>query len=468
MKSLTIRFNDVAVQPHKELGSNSIKRAVGYLPENQLFGLFAVSALAPNPRRATRNSIVNGILASLTDDTPELFKFKSKGILLCSHSVSELERKRFRVNLGRDFVDGVLDGGHNLFAIGLHFLEPVMPEKEHRKIKRWPDLEKAWEMYSEEVEMLLDDFDIEIPVELLYPTSSKDTDLIEFDQAVFDISQARNANAQVKEEAFQNKLGYYDELRDLLDPELAARVEWKSGEIEDPDAGPVISVRDIVALTWIPLNFASQNKLLPIEISVSPQNIYRNKGECSDKFGQLMSRDDVTEAVGGKAGQVRQLKHEAIASCLKVATDIPDIMDIIYEEFPTCYNSNGKNNFGRRKQVQMFDPEKIKLLKAQGKDISGYTATRPVTPFYRRHSAKMVHRYPEAFIIPFVTGLHSLMKVENGKVVWAVDDIRATVCEKLKKAAPLFDSMLDAYNWDPQSLAKSSAVHDFAAQLYGL
>src|SRR6185503_14687733 len=118
--------------------------------------------------------------------------------------------------------------------------------------------------------------------------------------AAFDISQARNANTEVKPEAFQNKLGLYDVLKEALPAELSHRVEWKPGVVEEHDAKP-ISVRDIVALAWIPLNLANEHKLLPIDISVLPQNIYRNKGECSDKFGILMAHDDVTEPIGGQA-----------------------------------------------------------------------------------------------------------------------------------------------------------------------
>jgi hypothetical protein len=58
------------------------------------------------------------------------------------------------------------------------------------------------------------------------------------------------------------------------------------------------------------------------------------------------------------------------------------------------------------------------------------------------------------------------MKVEDGQVVWATEDIDKTVLEKLEKAAPLFDGQLDAYDWDPQRLAKSPSSHKQAASYY--
>ena len=241
-------------------------------------------------------------------------------------------------------------------------------------------------------------------------------------------------------------------------------MEWKPGVVEKEDTKP-ISVRDIVALAWIPLNLANDNKLLPVDISVLPQNIYRNKGECSDKFNVLMNHDDVTQPIGGKAGQTRQLTHKAVESCLKIAADIPRLVDLIYEQFPQMYNRGGYR-FGRRTVVKMYKPDEIKKLKAAGKDASAYTSMRPVTPYFQRMSRTLVYKYPEALILPFVTGLSALMKIENGLVVWASDDIDATVLEKLEKAAPLFDGQLDAYDWDPQRLAKSPSSHKQAASYY--
>ena len=268
----------------------------------------------------------------------------------------------------------------------------------------------------------------------------------------------------MKTEAFQNKLGFYDILKEALPEELSRRVEWKPGVVEASDAKP-ISVRDIVALSWIPLNFANEHKLLPLDISVLPQNIYRNKGECSDKFNTLMMLESVTEPIGGKAGQARQLTHKTVESCLRISADIPRLFDLIYERFPRLYN-NGGYRFGRRTVVKMYDPERIKELKAEGKDVSGYTAIRPVTPFFQRMSTDLIYKYPDALIIPFVTGLSSMMAVENGEVVWSVGDIDTTVLEKLEKAAPLFDGQLDAYDWDPQRLAKSPSSHKQAASYY--
>lgn len=460
MSSFILKFSDVAIQPSN--GAN-VRRAVGFVNIKNLLQLLDSRALAPNPRSAKRNAIIEGILGTLNDN-PELFRFKSKGLLVSSHSVDELQRSRFRVNFSKAFVDGVLDGGHNLFGIGLFVLSQVAEHKEVKRIRTWEQLDSAWSRYRSEIEELEFDDQCLVALELIYPPNLDETVQESFDQAAFEVSQARNANTQVKTEAFQNKLGFYDVLKEALPVELSRRVEWKPGIVEEADAKP-ISVRDIVALAWIPLNFASENNLLPLNISVLPQNIYRNKAECSDKFNTLMMHVDVSDPIGGNAGQTRKLKHKAVKSCMKVAADLPRLMDLIYEKFPKFFNDAGYR-FGARTVVKTYAPGRIKELKAQGKDTSSLTAIRPVTPFFQRTPAELKHKYPDALIIPFVTGLSALMKVENGEVVWDTDDIDATVLEKLKKAAPLFDGQLDAYDWDPQRLAKSPSSHKQAASYY--
>ncbi len=461
MSSFILKFAHVAVQPSGP--DEAIRRAVGFINIGQLLPILDSRSLAPNPRNAKRNTIVEGILGTLRN-SPDLFRFKSKGLLISSHKVEELQRSRFRVSFEKEFVDGVLDGGHNLFGIGLFVLSQVIDEKQLKKIRTWEQLDDAWTAHRKEIEKL--DFDPEhlVSIELLYPGSADDSVQDAFDRAAFDISQARNANTEVKTEAFQNKLGFYDVLKDALPKELSRRVEWKPGVVEEHDAAP-ISVRDIVALAWIPLNFANAHKLLPFEISVLPQNIYRNKGECSDKFKTLMEHELVTVPIGGNAGQARQLTNEAVESCLQLAGDLPRLFDLIYEVFPRLYN-DGTHRFGRRSVVKMYDPDRIKQYKEEGKDTSSYTGVRPVTPFFQRTSPQMRWKYPEALVIPFVTGLTSLMEVRDGKVVWACGDIDQTVIDKLTKAAPLFEGQFDAYEWDPQRLAKSPSSHKQAASFY--
>lgn len=462
-KNFILKFEDVSVQPSKLIEGTFMRRAIGFVGLQQILPLLDSKSLAPNPRSAKRNTVIEAILGTL-NDAPELFRYKSRGLLISSHKVEELERKRFRVTIEKEFVDGILDGGHNMFAIAIFLLSQILEDRELKKVRTWEQLDRVWAEHRAKVEGLEFDSDALVAVELLFPTSANSEVQDLFDQASFDISQARNTNTQVKTEAFQNKLGFYDVLKDALPNELSSRVEWKPGVVEANDVKP-INVRDIVALAWIPLNFANSKDLLPFDISVTPQNIYRNKGECSEKFNTLMISDSVTKPIGGKAGQARQLSHKAIESSLTIASDIPRLFDLIYEHFPRFYNAGGFR-FGRRDVVKMYNPTRVKELRADKKEVSGYTSTRPVTPFFQRHSSVLDCKYPEGLILPFVTGLSALLKVEDGKVRWVSDDIDAHVLTQLKKAAPLYDGQLDAYNFDPQKVAKSASSHNQVASYY--
>jgi hypothetical protein len=172
-----------------------------------------------------------------------------------------------------------------------------------------------------------------------------------------------------------------------------------------------------------------------------------------------MRRDDVTRSIGGPAGGLRELHNETVQSCLLIAADLPQLMDDIYEAFPAAYNNGGQYKFGSKKEILMYNPQKILELKAAKKSTEGYTATKPTTPFFGNHSPRMIHRYPEAYIYPLVTALAALMKVRHRRVVWGVSDPRKVVLEKLDKVAPLFKGQLDAYGWDPQKVAKAESSH---------
>ncbi len=137
---------------------------------------------------------------------------------------------------------------------------------------------------------------------------------------------------------------------------------------------------------------------------------------------------------------------------------MPDLLDQIYEEFPEAYNSNGYR-FGSKPIVKLYAPERRKVAKAGGKDVSGYTTTQPRTPFMRR---PVHYNYPDGLIIPLVYGLKGLMEVKNGRVVWVVDNPSKFVKRNLKSIAGSYALALDMGKWDPQKISKNPASHEFA------
>jgi hypothetical protein len=464
--SFIIRFADAAVQP-KLIDDDGciVRRIVGTVGMKHLLPLFHASALDPNPRSARVNRVTDDILKSL-ERTPELFANKSKGILLGTGNFEALQRNRFRVSFDDPQVEGILDGGHNMLAIGLFMLRDLMEEREWKQLKSWDDLTGAWPEYEDEVKRLKNQFDILVPVELLVPGADDEEAIEAFHSALVDICSARNNNAQLPLEAAANKKGFYDEIKEQMPKELAVRVEWRPNTWEDEDEDRPVKVRDLVALAWIPLNLLNAAKGLPIDISVSAQNIYRNKGECSKQFDTLMGHRAITEK--GDASRHR-LIHDGVKSAFNILGGLPELYDQIYEDFPEAYNTHNKR-FRANPIVKLYDPEGRAAARQAGKDVTGFTATPPVTPFLRR----LVHArggskpcsYPDGLIMPLVYGLQGLMEVENGKVRWAVKDPCAFVRQVLPEIAGAYQLVLEMAKWDPQKIAKNPASHEFAVQQF--
>ncbi|HTM82327.1 hypothetical protein [Asticcacaulis sp.] len=457
---IIVRFAVVAEQPNSRdeerlsthTSENSIagiKRYTGFVRGRDLYPLFDHLSLEANPRAAKTGNVTNAIMESL-EKTPELFPFKSKGILIGTSNYEALQRNRFELRFEDLDSEGILDGGHNMLAIGLHMLLAVMDERELARISLWDDMKDLWEKQRNALEAVKEKFDFLVPIELLVPSDVENTASVQqFEMSVLDICAARNNNAQLTQETKSNKLGFYDEIRDRLDPAVASRVEWKSNEWESSETKP-IKVRDLLALAWIPLNRANEANLLPLDISVTPQNIYRNKGECSKQFDKLMSDKGVSRTVDGPT---HELTNHTVASCFDILSDLPQLYDLIYSDFPDAYNSNGFR-FGANPIVKMYDPPR----REAAKDKSAFLVSQPHTHYLNK---PVYYRYPDGLIMPLVYGLKGLMEINDDKVVWAVEPVKF-VEMYLKDIAGAYRLVLDMARFDPQKLAKNEASHEFA------
>lgn len=457
---LIIRFALVAEQPNsrdeERLSSASsensiagIKRYTGFIRGRDLYPLFDHVSLEANPRAAKTGSVTEAILESL-EKTPELFPFKSKGILLGTSNYEPLQRNRFELRFEDLASEGVLDGGHNMLAIGIHMLSAVAGDRELARVSLWEEMKDLWEEHRSELEAVREQFDFLVPLELLVPSDPEnDRTVQQFEMSVLDICAARNNNAQLSQETKSNKLGFYNEIRERLDEDIAKRVEWKSNEWESSETRP-IKVRDLLALAWVPLNLANEAGLLPLHISVTPQNIYRNKGECSKYFDKLMLDPAVSAPVDGP---IHELTNATVASCFDILADMPKLYDKIYANFPEAYNANGYR-FGANPIVRIYDPARREVAK----DKSAYIASQPMTPFT---NTPVFYRYPDGLIMPLVYGLKGLMEIEGENVVWATNPFKFLELY-LKDIAGAYRLVLDMARFDPQKLAKNQASHEFA------
>jgi hypothetical protein len=434
-----IRFDQAAAQ-----ADSAIKRIIGFVEAKNMLSLFDDATLDANPRSAKANAVTADIIESLRTD-PATFQFKTKGLLLGTADYKELQRNRFELRFAEPAYEGLLDGGHNMLAIGTFLLSTVMAEKDLKKIKLWEEFKIAWAQHGKAVKAKKEEFTFKVPVELLVPSDIEDEAQVQnFTMALMDVCAARNNNAQLTTEAKANQRGFYDEIKSRLPEELAQRIEWKSNEWESDTAKP-IKVRDLVALAWIPLTVLREARLLPersergaaLNFEVLPQNIYRNKGELSKLFDKLMEHPEVSKPT---QGPVHELHNTAIGSAFDILAQLPMLYDKVFLDLREAYNKGSGGKFGKIKAVRF----------KEGKEVF-------VSHFFGRTSE---YGTPDGFVLPVVYGLKALMKVQGGTVVWRTNPVEF-LDRNFKKLAGAFKMPMEMAVFDPQKVAKNETSYSF-------
>jgi hypothetical protein len=438
---LVIRFELVDSQNH-----GAVTRLVGLVRVRNLLPLFDAADLDANPRTAKVGNVTADIIDSI-ENTPELFPFKTKGILIAASNFKALERRRYELVFENTKVEGILDGGHNTLAIGLYLLKLVIDdEKKWKRIKTWADFKAAWTEHRTVVSELKSKhpsgengpLDVLIPIEVLVPANADDDEALHhFSSSLLEIGAARNNNVELTLETKANKKGFYDELRKALPPEIAKRIEWKTND------GGEVKVRDIVALSWIPLSVID----LPSSVgSLAAASIYSHKGECTKAFDALMSDETVSKPTGGE--YTHELHNVVVGSALEIAAQLPMLYDHIYRDFPDAYNDGGAGRFGRLSSVKM------------AKDMR----SKPHSPYTKQ---PVPYSYPEGFIMPLVYGLKSLMqKNAEGKVEWAIKDPSRFLDDNLTTIVRKYRVIIEAFAGDPQKIGKNEGSYSLAADAF--
>ena len=439
--TVIVRFDTV-----DEQAAGPVKRIVGFAYARDLLQLFDAADLEANPRSAKAGPVTEDILESIAD-TPDIFVFKTKGILVGASAYEKLQRNRYRLTFENTKIEGILDGGHNTLAIGTHILMHALGDPSvKRKIRRWPDFKELWDDSRDEIEALRrlksDDDDYEdgaldflVPLEILVPADAESEDAIEaFNSSLLAICSARNNNVQLTLETKAAKKGFYEDLRTALPDDIAQRVEWKTND------GGEIKARDLIALAWIPLSTLD----LEFVPEFPPQNIYRNKGEMAKLFDDLMSNDDVSEPTDGE--YTRKVHNKAVRSALTLAGKLPALYDKIYRDFPAAYNQNA-GKFGN-----------ITVVKS-AKDMR----TKPTTYFT---DEAVDYSYPDGLIMPLVYGLKALIAVsDDGKVSWAQDP-KKFLDNHLTQIVRKYRVVLDAFRFDPQKVGKNEGSYELVLDAF--
>lgn len=438
---LTVRFEVVDSQTH-----GAVTRLIGLVRLRNLLPLFDAADLEANPRSAKAGAVTSDIIDSI-ETSPELFPFKTKGILIAASICRALERRRYQLLFENTAIEGILDGGHNTLALGLYLLRQVMDDaKGWRRIKTWQDFKAAWSIHRQAVAALKSQhpsgdggpLDALVPIEVLVPADAED-DLVlnQFTSSLLEIGAARNNNVELTLETKANKKGYYDELRKMLPESISKHVEWKTND------GGEVKVRDLVALSWIPLSLIE----LPSSVSApSPAKIYSSKGECTKAFDMLMSDPSVSKPTGGE--YTHELHNVPVGSALEIAAQLPALYDYIYRHFPSAYNDGGTGRFGRLTSVK----------------LAADMRTKPTSPFTKQ---PVSYSYPEGFIMPVVYGLKALMKRdENGKIAWVVDDPVRFLEENLVTIVRKYRVIIEAFSGEPQKIGKNEGSYTLAADAF--
>lgn len=433
-KKLILKFEECAEQPR-----GAVRRVVGFVTGKSIIPLIDVADLSANPRSAKAGSVTSEIVDSLSE-TPDLFPFKTKGILLGTASYRALERHRYELQFDDPEVEGILDGGHNSFAIGLFILQQAgLTVRELKSIHTWEDLKKVWNENRDRIDAIKDGLDFVVPVELLVPTDMNDVDTVEqFTSSLLDICAARNNNVQLTEETKAAKRGFYDEIRRLLPEDLAAKIEWKTND------GGDIKSRDIISLAWIPLSVLE----LPDGIRVNPNQIYRNKAVCVEAFNKLMEHEDVSAP---SEGYTHQLENPAVLSAFELLSTLPKLYDQLYADLPEAYNRAG-GHFGRIGAVKMYDASKLKESNPK------YLRRQPATPFF---GLPINYTCPDGFLVPLIYGVRALIKKKDGLLAWKVDP-GVFLKNNLTDIARSYKLVIEMAGFDPQKVGKNISAYEFA------
>jgi hypothetical protein len=422
MKKLIIRLNDSNSLQISQEGLKLNKLTSSISPLN-FIKLLRLADNKVNPRIAKSNRITKSIIETL-QNSPDLFWLKSKGVLLATESCRILDRNRIEVSLENKDFEGIMDGGHNTLAIATFIIETLFEEK----IKSWDECKNFWDANYEEIliqyEKKSADFKFSIPIEIIFPNDEDGSD-DQYYETISEICSARNNNVQLSETAKGNQLGSYDYLKELLGDQFD--VIWKAGE-----TGKIKS-EDVISLATIPLIYLNSQNLLPEDIKVLNKiSVYSQKSKCVDYFNLLMSHNEISNEVNGKY----ELENKFVKSALDMTEDILKFFDRIFLEFPKLYHKASPGKFGR---------------------ISSVTMKESKVPYFSLDE-KSEYQYSLGFIYPLISGLTSLMEVDqtNQIIKWRVNPNEMDL-QKLDLTQ--YVNIIKLVNFDPQKIGKGEVFY---------
>lgn len=431
MNSIIVRLND-SNKPQTSPEGVKINKIVGSIKPSQFIILLRYADNKVNPRIAKVNRITKSIHDTL-DASPDLMWLKSKGLLIATLNCELLERNRVKLSFKSPEFEGIMDGGHNAFAVAIYIVEKLFD----KKIKTWDECKTFWD---ENYETILDkfkenenQFQFSIPLEIITPNEEDGAEVAYYDY-ISEICSARNNNIQLSETAKGNQEGFYEVLKDRLKGRFD--IIWKAGE-----KGKIKS-EDVISLAALPLLFLKEKGILPEDSNIRDLNkisIYSQKSRCVDFFNSVMENEEVSEVVKGK----KVLRNNYVESALGLTEDILKFFDLMYFEFPKLYNKAIPGKFGR---------------------VSSVLAATSRAPFYTINKISEI-KYPYGFFYPLIAGLTSLMELDEKKQVvkWRLNP---TMLDLGNLNLAQYVLIVKLANWDPQKVGKGEVFYKEAESVF--
>lgn len=466
-KNAIILKVDALVQ--QDVADGNIRKYLGYINAKGVLDLLSVSELEANPRRPKINSATEAIKDTL-DRTPELMSCKSKGLLISCSVVEELERNRLRLSFDpeyRNFED-VLDGGHNLFAISTFVIEELVAEDDvllakARKIREWSDLKAFWAENNDQVRAALNNNGVEfkfmVPVEVITIPAITEESLTRFTSSIFDISQARNNNAQLSNLASDNQRGIFNVVKDHLPDYLKEIVAWSTGDSSKVVKGEYVLALVSFILTQLQKCGKCPNLLKDFHSTVT--GFYSGRGKCSEEVQKVLTLWKDRYAANNLDAECVILRDS-----LKLLADMPRIWDEIELCFPALYNKFG-GGAGKKGCYGRLSP----FAKKSGK---GKDATLRHDKPCRFHSPgcvqqKGTYETQDGYVAPLQYTIMAFMRYDEneGCLAWdrPVDEIVKFYTDSSDGAAikdtigQLGELIVSAVRGDPQQLGKAAYAY---------
>ena len=406
----------VKIEYLEERTLDDLRRFSGFIKVRGMVDVITNLNLEANPRSAKRSPVTADIIETIRE-TPELYPFKSKGILIGAAEYMKRDRDRFTLTIRNPRLEGILDGGHNTLAIALYLLEEAILlsddpgeitklQKELRRVKTWSQMKEMWHEMEPKLRTLKTkataSHDALVPVELLVPNTESDAGQEKFLNNILDICAARNNNVQLKEETIANQSGVFDYLKRVLEermPDVYKNVVWKTN---DPGE---IDLRFLIALAWISLGVVD----LPAEIRALPgTSAYSSKGEAFKRFDALIRHPEVAEERTNGNEKTWEITNAQVKSALQMVPQILEAYDLIYANYQDAYNAND-GKFGR-----------IGAVKTETKQKKNHFA-----PFSREQLDDDLCIAPAGYMMPVAYGMRELIQKnsETGLLEWAIDPV---------------------------------------------